>query len=172
MVLVMKMLKKTLKNQWEQHKWTNSISYDSRSLHGDKELEICLIENLSNKDELMSLTWNAINKYILIDKIGSLEGWKGYTNLRFNKYSQGQSMARHFDHIHDVFDGEIKGIPMLSIVGVLNDNYEGGEFMMFDDYEIKFKPGDIIIFPSIFLYPHLVKPIKKGIRYSFVSWVF
>ena len=161
-----------LKNQWEQHKWTNSISYDSRSLHGDKELEICLIENLSNKDELMSLTWNAINKYILIDKIGSLEGWKGYTNLRFNKYSQGQSMARHFDHIHDVFDGQVKGIPMLSIVGVLNDNYEGGEFIMFDDYEIKFKPGDVIIFPSIFLYPHLVKPIKKGIRYSFVSWVF
>jgi predicted 2-oxoglutarate/Fe(II)-dependent dioxygenase YbiX len=43
---------------------------------------------------------------------------------------------------------------------------------MFDDYEIKFKAGDLIIFPSIFLYPHLVKPVKKGTRYSFVSWCY
>jgi len=166
-----------IQNQWAQHQWTNSVSYKARSLHGDKELETCHSENLSNKDELMSLTWNAINKYIVIDKMGGkdfnvLKGWKGYTNLRFNRYSKGQSMAKHCDHIHDVFDGEIKGIPVLSIVGVLNDNYKGGEFIMFDDYEIKFKPGDIIIFPSVFLYPHLVKPVKKGMRYSFVSWVY
>jgi len=159
-------------NQWKKHHWTNSVSYNTKSLYGDKELEVCLIDKLSNKNELQSLTWKAIEKYILIDNIGDLKGWKGYSNLRFNKYSQGQSMARHFDHIHDVFDGQIKGIPILSIVGVLNDNYEGGEFIMFDDYEIKFKPGDVIIFPSLFLYPHLVKPIKKGIRYSFVSWVY
>ena len=54
----------------------------------------------------------------------------------------------------------------------LNDDYEGGEFIMFDNYEIKFKAGDLIIFPSVFLYPHLVKPVKKGIRYSFVSWCY
>jgi len=161
-------------NEWEPHKWTDSISYNTANLNrGDKELEVSLIDKLSNKDELMSLTWNAINKYIVIDKLGNdLISWKGYSNLRFNKYSQGQSMARHVDHIHDVFDGQIKGIPFLSVVGVLNDNYKGGEFIMFDDYEIKFKAGDLIIFPSIFLYPHRVKPIKKGIRYSFVSWVF
>ena len=52
------------------------------------------------------------------------------------------------------------------------DDYKGGEFIMFDDYEIKFKAGDLIIFPSVFLYPHLVKPVKKGIRYSFVSWCY
>jgi len=43
---------------------------------------------------------------------------------------------------------------------------------MFDDYEIKFKSGDLIIFSSVFLYPHLVKAVKKGIRYSFVSWAY
>ena len=43
---------------------------------------------------------------------------------------------------------------------------------MFDDYEIKFKAGDLIIFPSVFLYPHLVKSVKKGTRYSFVSWAW
>ena len=163
-----------IKNEWKKHQWTNSVSYNTRSLYGDKELEICLIDNLSNKKQLMSLTWKAIEKYITVDKIGGkiFKGWKGYTDLRFNKYTKGQSMAIHHDHIHDIFDGQIKGIPILSIVCVLNDNYKGGEFIMFDGYEIKFKPGDLIIFPSIFLYPHLVKPVKKGIRYSFVSWCY
>ena len=54
----------------------------------------------------------------------------------------------------------------------LNDNYEGGEFIMFDNHEIKFKQGDLIIFPSNFLYPHKVEPVIKGTRYSFVSWVW
>ena len=44
-----------------------------------------------------------------------------------------------------LFTGERKGIPILSIVAVLNDDYEGGEFILFDDYEIKFKAGDLII---------------------------
>ena len=81
-------------------------------------------------------------------------------------------MSKHCDHIKDLFEGERKGIPILSIVCVLNNNYKGGEFIMFDDYEIKFKAGDLIIFPSVFLYPHLVKPVKKGTRYSFVSWAW
>ena len=30
----------------------------------------------------------------------------------------------HADHIHSMFDGEKKGIPILSVLGVLNDDYE------------------------------------------------
>ena len=81
-------------------------------------------------------------------------------------------MAKHCDHIKDMFDGDRKGIPTLSVVGLLNDNFEGGEFVMFDDYIIKLKQGDVLIFPSNFLYPHKVNPVKKGIRDSFVSWVW
>lgn len=79
-------------------------------------------------------------------------------------------MSKHCDHIHDVFDGERKGIPIISILGVLNDNYKGGEFIMFDDYNIKLKTGDLLLFPSVFLYPHKVEPVLEGERYSFVSW--
>ena len=53
----------------------------------------------------------------------------------------------------------------------LNDNYEGGEFMI-RGKEVKLIRGDILIFPSNFIYPHEVKDITKGIRYSFVSWAF
>ena len=80
-------------------------------------------------------------------------------------------MRTHYDHIQSMFDGTMKGIPILSIVGLLNDNYEGGEFMI-RGKEVKLIRGDILIFPSNFIYPHEVKDITKGIRYSFVSWAF
>ena len=79
-------------------------------------------------------------------------------------------MAEHCDHISSLFDG--KGIPMLSIVGQLNEDFEGGEFVMFGDKTIEFETGDLIVFPSNFMYPHRVDPVKKGARYSYVSWAY
>ena len=47
----------------------------------------------------------------------------------------------------------------------------GGEIVMCEDYEYKLKAGETIMFPSNFLYPHSIKKITKGTRYSMVSWV-
>ena len=71
-----------------------------------------------------------------------------------------------------MFDGERKGIPTLSVVGLLNDNFQGGDFIMFDNEKINLVQGDILIFPSTFMYPHKVTAIKEGVRYSFVSWMW
>ena len=81
-------------------------------------------------------------------------------------------MQNHSDHIHALFDGERKGVPILSIIGILNDDYEGGEFIMFGDKKINTKKGDLLIFPSNFLYPHEVTPVTRGVRYSYVSWLW
>ena len=160
---------------WQQHKYHRFENPDKLyDQNGDKELDICFGNNLTYIEKLHQLIWNALEKYIVIDEIGgeTFAGWKGFNQIRFNRYNKDQIMSKHCDHIHNLFTGERRGIPILSIVGVLNDNYQGGEFIMFDDYEIKFKPGDIIIFPSVFLYPHLVKPVTKGTRYSLVSWTW
>ena len=174
--IIDKSLKELKKDKtWERHKY-QSPKDSSHIFHknGNKELDVCGGEKLTYYKELMKLTWKALERYIVIDKISedTVVGWVGFSQLRFNRYKKNQIMSRHNDHIHNLFTGDIKGIPMLSIVAVLNDNYEGGEFIMFDDYEIKFKAGDLIIFPSVFLYPHLVKPVTKGTRYSFVSWAY
>ena len=159
---------------WERHTYTSTKDFKASSKNGDKELDVCYGDNLTYSKELHQLTWKALEKYIVIDKIGgkSFIGWSGFNQIRFNRYNKNQIMSKHCDHIVSLFEGKNRGIPILSIVAVLNDNYKGGEFIMFDDYEIKFKAGDLIIFPSVFLYPHLVKPVKKGIRYSFVSWAW
>jgi len=161
-------------NTWQKHQYSNSKTFEVKSKNADKELDVCYGTNLTYLKDLQELTWKALEKYIVIEKLGgdTFQGWKGFSPIRFNRYKKGQIMSKHQDHIQSLFTGERRGIPILSIVAVLNDDYEGGEFIMFDNYEIKFKAGDLIIFPSVFLYPHLVKPVKKGIRYSFVSWCY
>jgi len=172
-------LKKTLQelqlDVWHKHQYHNSKNPDKLfSQNEEKELDCCFGKTITQYEQLDKLVWKSLEKYILIDKVGGnqFSGWKGFNPIRFNRYKDNQIMSKHIDHIHNLFTGERRGIPILSIVGVLNDDYEGGQFIMFDDYEIKFKAGDLIIFPSVFLYPHLVKPVKKGTRYSFVSWCY
>jgi len=159
---------------WERHKYINPKTLENKFKNGNKELDICYGNNLTYLKQLHQLTWNALEKYIVIEKIGGkcFGGWQGFSPIRFNRYNKNQIMSKHCDHIVSLFEGKKRGIPILSILCVLNDDYKGGEFIMFDNYEIKFKAGDLIIFPSVFLYPHLVKPIKKGTRYSFVSWCY
>ena len=80
-------------------------------------------------------------------------------------------MLPHVDHIHSLFDGKEKGIPILSMVGLLNDNFKGGEFLICNK-DINLKQGEVVVFPSVFLFPHEVKKIIKGDRYSFVVWAY
>jgi hypothetical protein len=95
-----------------------------------------------------------------------------FSHIRFNRYSPGQIMRVHHDHIHSLFDGNNKGIPVISFVGNLNDNYEGADIFFWDDYVVELGAGDILMFPSLFMYPHGVTEATKGRRYSFVSWAW
>lgn len=64
----------------------------------------------------------------------------------------------------------------LSIILMLNDDYEGGELvfanpqMNHEEIIVKPRKGRAIIWPSNFLYPHKVNFVTKGIRYSVVCW--
>jgi len=94
------------------------------------------------------------------------------TRPTVNKYEVGEYMDRHHDHIHSLFDGQQKGIPIMTTLGVLNDDFEGGNFVMWDDYDIPLKKGDILAFPSVYLFPHRVEKVTSGTRYSWISWWF
>jgi predicted 2-oxoglutarate/Fe(II)-dependent dioxygenase YbiX len=159
---------------WYRHTYTNDKTFKEESKNGDRELNVSNGDQLTYLQEIHDYVWKALEKYILLDKISgeTFVGWTGFSKIKFNRYNQNQLMSKHSDHIVSLFSGNPRGIPILSIIGVLNDDYKGGEFIMFDDYEIKFKAGDVLIFPSIFLYPHLVNPVTKGTRYSFVSWCY
>ena len=160
--------------KFKDHVFYNAAEKTYASRSGDQELEVSWDndDEVSTKDTIRVGLWQAIHNYQASIDMPWFSGWRGYTSIRFNKYKENRIMAVHCDHIQSMFDGERRGIPILSIVGTLNDDYEGGKFIMFDDYEISFKTGDVVIFPSVFLYPHRVEPVKKGIRYSYSSWVW
>jgi len=159
--------------KWYKHAWYSYREDDTHSMP-DKELD----QLISTEDQFKSLgpyleqaVGNYQNKYSAKEeKAGS--GWiKHIGQVKFNRYKVGMKMQTHYDHIQSMFDGKQKGIPILSFIGLLNDNYEGGELIC-RKKEIKLKRGDILIFPSNFMYPHKVKEITKGMRYSFVTWAF
>jgi predicted 2-oxoglutarate/Fe(II)-dependent dioxygenase YbiX len=55
----------------------------------------------------------------------------------------------------------------ISAIFFLNDDYEGGElYFPRQDLTIKPSAGDILLFPSIFIYEHAVLNVLSGIKYS------
>ena len=157
--------------KFEEHKFYDPIKDRYHTRSGSQELSMSW-DNVPVRDIIMKKIYTGIQAYINYFDMPYFNHWQGYTDIRFNEYKENKKMALHCDHIRSMFDGERKGIPILSVLGALNDNFEGGEFIMFDDYEIPFKKGDLMIFPSNFLYPHRVEPVKKGIRYTYISWVW
>ena len=166
------------RNEWERHLWQNYGVVNERPSFPSTELFVA--ESLPEQNALIyPYMGEALKEYEAhVSANHSFEGFKANCGLhmacpvRFNRYDTHTLMKTHHDHIHSLFDGERKGIPTLSIVGLLNDDYEGGNFFFFDDYEIKLKKGDILVFPSLFMFPHRVEKVTKGVRHSFVSWAW
>ena len=78
-------------------------------------------------------------------------------------------MSRHCDNIHHSH-GQQYGYPQVTALLYLNDNYEGGTFRVADK-TVYPERGSAVIFPSNFMFPHEVKEITNGERWSVVTWV-
>lgn len=86
---------------------------------------------------------------------------EGYNILR---YSPGGQYKVHTDQ-------GANNNRAITIIFNLNDDYEGGGLSFFNDnYHVQLKKGDCIIFPSSFIYDHIIHPITEGTRYSMVTW--
>ena len=121
-------LKELKKNKtWKRHTYVTTENYEAYDQNGERELDVCYGDDLPYRDEIMQLIWKALEKYIITEKIGGshFDGWKGFHKVRFNRYNKNQIMSKHCDHIHSLFTGEKRGIPILSCLGLLNNDFEG-----------------------------------------------
>ena len=108
-----------------------------------------------------------VNDYISVhDKIHS----KDLTPFRINRYGKGGFMKQHIDGIHHSH-GQKQGYPHLTSLLFLNDDYEGGEFVLCGDKYIEKIQGSAVVFPSNFMYPHEVKEVTDGKRFSVMTWI-
>lgn len=157
--------------KWKSHEY---YTHDKTYITYQDDLEISY-DTFKEKEIITRSIKDIVDKYIFVDlppEFSWFKKYTGYSNIRFNKYNVHTQMRPHCDHIHDLFDGNVKGIPILSIVGSFNNDYKGGDFIMWGDQKIEIPAGSVIVFPSNFMYPHCVTPVIERTRYSFVSWVY
>jgi hypothetical protein len=89
-------------------------------------------------------------------------------DIQVLKYENTGFYSWHTDHFNE--------IPRtMSCILLLNNDYIGGNLCFRNpdesgEWEVEVKPNRMIIWPSNFLYPHTVKPVTKGTRYSVVAW--
>ena len=122
-------------------------------------------------DELFSAFHEKYNYYDIEDDQTGGSFWEACSGIKFNKYDVGDYLSPHYDHIRDFFQGQFRGIPVTSVVGVLNDDFEGGEFRFWKEHTVNIKKGSVLVFPALYLFPHEVTPVTKGTRYSWIQWI-
>jgi len=98
----------------------------------------------------------------------------GYSFFQYTTYNVGDNYTWHMDtFMGDEVSADLGGIRKLSLTLLLNDDFEGGEFLINNGREnnpikVISKKGRAILFPSFMI--HKVEPILKGTRKSLVVW--
>ena len=132
-------------------------------------------QTIKRHEELMAILHFTIKDYLTELDMEWFTEWNGCSQPRYNRYTKSDECKMHCDHIHSLFttaeNPDPKGVPILSMVCLLNDDFTGGEFVI-GEKTINLTSGDVVVFPSNFMFPHKVNTIKNGERYSFVSWVW
>ena len=153
---------------WQTHSWYDNSNGTSYS-HDHAELEVRGLHDQAGLLEVCRQWVGACVERYLAEFPQA--GVTNISNPRLNRYPPGAMMRPHVDHIHSLFDGEQKGVPVLTILAALNNDYTGGEFLLCGQ-RVGLAAGDAIVFPSNFMFPHSVEPVQTGTRYSFVSWAW
>jgi hypothetical protein len=124
--------------------------------------------DLSNYSTTLQGVWqdsydqmlNCVKHYSKLHNIGELRYWEA---MNFVKYGPGKHFQEHHDHGYSYNC-------TVSLVAYPNDDYEGGE-LVFRSWDLTYKPkaGDVVIFPSNYMYPHTAKMVESGFKYSIVT---
>jgi Rps23 Pro-64 3,4-dihydroxylase Tpa1-like proline 4-hydroxylase len=150
-----------------------SNSVDDRGVVEKKtrDVDILALNNLGKS--LSNVHWyNFLNHLIIRQMTNYVNEFPDIQTARiFDMQALRYGLGGHYKFHCD--DGPGINRKYSSIL-MLNNDYEGGElcFKLGDkELQINNRPGSLVIWPSNFMYPHSVKPLTKGTRYSVVSWM-
>lgn len=163
-----------LLDEYVNDKWTHTLTGSGH----DPNARNCSVipishqefisKNPEKRQEIDQYLFDTIHKYL--EEYGKcfpetdleIQEDSGYELL---KYDEGQFYVQHTD--------SFKTSPRaLTVIISMNDDYNGGEFCFFDrELVYKLKKGSILMFPSNFMYPHEIKEVTKGTRYSIITWL-
>ena len=97
-------------------------------------------------------------------------------SYQISKYEVGDCHKQHIDGmgtegtkmINPTKENLHNKTRKLSMIMPLNDDFEGGDLILYSDGPIEQKKGNITFFPSYLL--HEVTPVTKGTKYSLSMW--
>lgn len=150
--------------EWQPHPWNDK----HRDYRGEVWPDNPSSTSLAADTVILDYVNPVLKSYC---RLYSIPGVDTVGVWKVNRYHVGQCMRSHVDHIYTI-NKQAAGIPVLSIVVNLNSDYSGGEFEFWNKWAPKLTQGDIMIFPSNFLYPHRVTAVTAGTRYSAVAWAW
>jgi hypothetical protein len=164
-------------------RFANVLKFEKSQIGGDEDAKVdfnvrrTYVKALSNlNDSLSNVHWFNLLAYFFDQKLKQYPkdinildyNYKQIFDISILKYENTGFYNWHVDHFAD--------IPRtMSCILLLNNDYEGGNLSFRNpdgsgEWEVEVKPNRMIIWPSNFLYPHTVKPVTKGTRYSVVAW--
>jgi hypothetical protein len=134
------------------------FKYNKTLLHDDGQEDS--IELAKIWDDCYNRKKIAVDHYSRVHNISELRFWESFN---FIKYGPGQHFQYHHDH-------GFSYNCTVSLVAYLNDGYTGGG-LHFSQQNILYTPkaGDLVIFPSNYMYPHRAMPVETGTKYSLVT---
>jgi hypothetical protein len=125
-----------------------------------------LIENLENN---LCIYISLIKDKFSIDLTTQFQS-KSIHSLLIHKYEKQKGKFSY--HNDSLYDHKNKKYRILNYLWYLNDVDIGGETEFFGFYKIKPKKGNLIIFPSEWLFPHTGKIPISSDKYVVSGWIY
>ena len=159
-------LDKTLKElskekTWKQHSFVNPRTFELYNENGNKELDICYGNNLTYLKQLHELTQNALEKYIVIKKIGEkhFNSWQGFSQIRFNLFLKTIKPEKYIINHHK---------PNTKVAILFTNNTNGG--IEIDNTFIKSTENQLVSFDSNIEYNIVTSTDNKIFTYAIINY--
>ncbi len=99
-----------------------------------------------------------------------VSSWYFSTSSHFEFLYYKKQKGGHYIYHTDYYKDAPRNLTILVGLNSANE-YEGGELLIHNQEKgIKLDVGDVVAFPSNFMYPHKVEPLKSGERKVLVIW--
>lgn len=113
-----------------------------------------------NRNEHTQWIFDRLNEYL--EKVDNMKVIKDLDILHLHKYNEGNEFVKHRDIY---YDNQVRNIGIC-----LNDDYEGGEFIVYEPKEtLPKEKGSIYTFKNTRL--HEVTKITKGVRWAIIGFL-
>jgi hypothetical protein len=136
------------------------------------DLKTLIPMNVPGSKEIDDFIFNIIAKIL-----SQIKNFRSYFN---GVYDTGYTLRRihggtqiHADGVHSKTGGFKNFVRCLSLIIVLNDDYDGGIFNFPNQgLKLKVKKGEAIMFPPYWTHPHSVTSVGEGqARYTINTWI-